>query len=68
MSQTQHVMTHEQWVAAGGWAPSTQVAATDIVIALIDDNTAEVFWASWAPSSVDPATRINPDVKAVDHR
>lgn len=65
---TQHVMSHADWIDAGGWAPAINVDPVDVVIACVDDDTGEVIWASWDAPDVDPATRINPDLPAVDHR
>ncbi len=64
--QTQRIMTHAQWIDAGGWEPSMPFGDDAIVIALIDDETGAVEWASWDDPTVDPATRLNPDFPAVD--
>lgn len=65
----QHVMTHAQWIAAGGWQPSAGGVTDDWVVIVGWDLTAEqAVWASWAPPTVDPATRLNPSVPAKDFR
>lgn len=63
----QVILTHAQWIAAGGWVPSIAQPDDAIVIAILrPDNTVES--ASWAPRDIDPAERMNPDIPAEDRR
>lgn len=66
----QHIMTHAQWIEAGGWEPTIPGGAQPdwVVIVGVDTATGEAKWASWERPDVDPATRLNPDLPAVDFR
>lgn len=81
MAFTQHVLTHADWIASGGWEPEGMAAAGDhVVIACVTDAdvldekqnitfpAGSVVWASWAPPEHNPAERVNPEVPAVDWR
>lgn len=68
MPVTQHIVTDAAWLAAGGWEPGVEQEADSIVIFAADDSTGEVIWASWASADIDPLTRLNPDLPAMDHR
>lgn len=68
MPVTQHIVTTDQWTALGGWEPAVEQAPGSVVIFASDDTTGEVAWASWAEGDIDPLTRLNPDLPAVDDR
>lgn len=71
MTATQHVMTCPHAVTAGLDLGEMHEGTPDpgcIVIVCTEDSSGNVLWHSHDAATLDPATRLNPDVPAKDYR
>lgn len=72
MAWTQHILTIDQYLAAGGEPPDPEgftPGEDTVVIVCLHDTTGKVAWVSYANEADQPAAeRLNPDLPAEDYR